>query len=85
MTDDNNNRVQQFTAKGAYVAKFGGVGTGAGQLKTPTGVAVYGDQGTIIVMDSGNNRVSQWWPTPSPNYGRRSGASVLATAIKQTD
>ena len=73
VADDNNNRVQQFTATGTFVAKFGTVGTGAGQLKTPTGVAVSAT-GTIMAMDSGNNRVSQWWPTPSPNYGMAIGS-----------
>jgi RHS repeat-associated protein len=73
VVDDNNNRVQQFTSTGTYVTKFGTVGTGAGQLKNPLGIAV-SPTGAIIVMDAGNNRVSQWWPTPSPIYGMAIGS-----------
>ncbi len=72
VTDRNNNRVQQFTPSGVYVTKFGSVGTGAGQLKTPTGLLAT-SQGAIYVVDGGNSRVSQWWPTPSPVYNTSVG------------
>jgi YD repeat-containing protein len=74
VVDDNNNRVQVFNPAGTYVSKFGAVGTGAGQFKNPLGVAV-NQTGTVIVLDSGNNRVSQWWPTPAQTYSAAIGST----------
>lgn len=64
VADDNNNRVQQFTGTGAFVTTFGTAGTEPSQLKNPIGLAV-NSNGTVIVMDMGNNRASQWSPTPT--------------------
>jgi YD repeat-containing protein len=74
VVDDGNNRVQLFTASGAYVTQFGSAGTGSAQLKGPLGMTV-GAGGAVDVVDSGNNRVSQWWPTPSPAYGTSFGST----------
>src|SRR5438105_6995322 len=38
-SDGGNNRVQKFTADGAFLSAWGTAGTGAGQFNTPRGVA----------------------------------------------
>ena len=68
VVDNGNSRLQQFTAAGTYLTKFGAAGSGSGQLKNPLGVAVNAT-GAVTVVDSSNNRISQWWPAPSPEYG----------------
>jgi hypothetical protein len=68
-----NNRVQIFDIeKSESVAVHGRAGRLAGELTTPWGVALLNDDRTLLVLDSGNNRVQgvrvrgQWWS------GRRS-------------
>jgi hypothetical protein len=66
VADQNNNRVQEFSLTGEYIAppngeyvtQFGSPGSGTGQLSGPTGIAVAG--GSASVVDRGNNRVEQW-------------------------
>ncbi|MGN6373586.1 MAG: virginiamycin B lyase family protein, partial [Solirubrobacteraceae bacterium] len=49
-------RVQEFTAEGLYVTKFGAEGTGNVQFKKPRAIVV-DPKGNVWVADSGNNRV----------------------------
>jgi hypothetical protein len=53
-----NQRVQEFSPSGEYVAQFGSPGNGAGQLYGPWGLAVGSE--TAYFGDSGNNRVEKW-------------------------
>ena len=59
VSDEKNNRVQEFTEKGEFVRTFGTEGTGNGQFKEPRGVAV-DSKGNIWVTDTGNNRVEEF-------------------------
>jgi DNA-binding beta-propeller fold protein YncE len=59
VVDRGNNRVQQFSPGGEYMASFGTSGSGAGQFNEPSGVAVAAG-GLIYVTDSGNKRVQCW-------------------------
>jgi DNA-binding beta-propeller fold protein YncE len=56
VTDSVNQRVQVFTAGGAYVSQFGMAGSGNGQFNGPTGVAVSAS-GQVYVVDQNNYRV----------------------------
>ena len=55
VSEHGNNRVQEFSTEGKSLAHFGTAGTGAGQLKTPYGIAIDGS-GNIWVAEQGNNR-----------------------------
>ena len=45
-------------APASFVSKFGGVGTGDGQFKDPTGITPWA--GKIVVADTGNNRLQMF-------------------------
>ena len=59
VADTNNDRIEQFGAKGEYVSQFGKVGAGNGEFKVPRGVAV-DSKGDIWVADTGNNRIQEF-------------------------
>jgi DNA-binding beta-propeller fold protein YncE len=59
VTDLNNDRVQELTTAGAFVAKFGSGGSGPGQFSAPMD-AVVSSTGTIYVTDFSNSRVQEW-------------------------
>lgn len=85
VADPGNNRVQKFTADGAFLTAWGTIGAGPGQLNSPRAVAV-GPDGSVYVTDTNNNRVqrfdangaflSQWGST-----GAGDGQFQLPTGI----
>jgi YD repeat-containing protein len=66
VADKGNGRIQEFSANGTFLDKFGSSGSGEGQLSTPVGVTV-GPAGVVYVGDYGNNRISKWKPSYSTN------------------
>ena len=52
IADTLNNRVQKFSAAGAFLAAFGSEGTGDGQFLLPQGIAVDPLSGDVFVGDS---------------------------------
>jgi DNA-binding beta-propeller fold protein YncE len=66
IADSANNRVQRFridtAGRGTWLATYGGSGTAAGQFSQPTGISV-GEDGTIWVADTDNNRIQKRNPT----------------------
>ena len=56
VADWRNDRIQQFTADGEWMASFGQSGDGVGQFNRPNSVCVDAD-GDIYVADWLNNRV----------------------------
>ena len=58
VADYGNNRVQEFSEKGAFIRTFGSVGSGNGQFKGPLNLAFSG--GHVYVTDYGNNRVQEF-------------------------
>jgi DNA-binding beta-propeller fold protein YncE len=81
VSDNGNNRVQRFTADGAFLASFGSAGAGPGQFNGPTGIGI-GPDGSVYVADSGNNRVQRFdangtfisqWGSPGSGDGQFQG------------
>jgi DNA-binding beta-propeller fold protein YncE len=61
VTDSGNNRVEEFTAAGAFVEKFGTFGSGAGQLFNPLGIT-FSAGGDLYIVDNGNQRIDKFTP-----------------------
>lgn len=53
-----NNRVEKFALQGELLAKFGSVGSGAGQMSEPSAIAI--GPSYLWVADTGNNRIEKW-------------------------
>ncbi len=62
VADTYNQRVQEFSASGAYIRQFGSWGTGNGQMEYPTGIAVDG-AGHVWITDIGAQRVEEFSET----------------------
>ncbi|MFM9106989.1 MAG: NHL repeat-containing protein, partial [Chloroflexota bacterium] len=64
--DNGNNRIAIWTRRTAtstvwrYSAQFGTAGSGAGNLASPSGIAVAADARTVWTADTGDNRISVW-------------------------
>ena len=62
VVDRGNHRVQKFTNEGAFLGKFGSSGSGASNFNQPNGIEIAPD-GTILIADRNNARVSIWTDT----------------------
>lgn len=58
VVDSGNDRVQEFSESGSYLAQFGSKGSGDGELMEPAGIAI--SEGSVYVVDHGNNRIEQF-------------------------
>ncbi|HEX5027637.1 MAG TPA: NHL repeat-containing protein [Gaiellaceae bacterium] len=56
VADTDNNRVQVFSAKGAFLRKWGTIGGGNGQFQVAEDIDVASD-GTVAVADQQNERI----------------------------
>jgi DNA-binding beta-propeller fold protein YncE len=56
VSDSGNNRIQQFSTNGSFIACFGTQGSAIGQFNTPEGLT-YDSYGILYITDSGNNRI----------------------------
>ena len=59
VADSNNNRVQEFTTAGAFIAAIGGPGSGPGAFTQLRRVAV-GAAGSVWAADLWGYRIEQW-------------------------
>jgi DNA-binding beta-propeller fold protein YncE len=58
VVDQNNNRVQEFSADGTFVRQWGEQGTGEGEFNAPQDVTV-DSAGNIYIVELLNNRVQK--------------------------
>ena len=72
VADDENDRIEEFNAKGEFVLKFGGYGTGNGQFRRPSAVAI-DPLGNLWVTDAENHRVQEF--NPKGEFLRKFGTS----------
>ena len=54
-----NNRIQKFTGDGKFIKSWGSLGSGDGQFRSPSGMAV-DLAGNVYVADGGNNRIQKF-------------------------
>jgi YD repeat-containing protein len=59
ISEQKESKIHEFNEKAEVVATFGKEGSGAGQLKTPVGLAV-DSQGNVWVADKANNRIEKF-------------------------
>ncbi len=59
VADSANNRIDEFSALGAYVTAFGGYGTEKGKLSDPHVIAL-DSNGDVWVADTNNCRVEEF-------------------------
>jgi DNA-binding beta-propeller fold protein YncE len=80
VTDYYNNRVQEFSSAGKFIAAYGSAGTGEGQFSHPTGMAINQSTGNVYVGDCGNKRIEEL--SSSGGYVRSfTGAGSEAGAV----
>ena len=59
VSDFANDRVQEFSSSGTFIAAFGSAGTGDGQFKSPGGITI-DSNGDVWVADFGNGRLQEF-------------------------
>ena len=76
MADTEHNRIQKFNSDGAFVSKWGSLGSGDGEFNHPKGIAI-DPAGYIYVADTNNNRIQKfssdgaligWWGKDDTDY-----------------
>ena len=79
-----NDHIQKFSPSGELLATWGGTGSGPGQFRNPTGLAI-DSKGNLYVVDSDNNRIQELspsgkflaqWPGPSTSLEFTSKVAV---------
>jgi len=63
VTDWGNNRVEELSTSGAYLAQFGATGAGNGQFSGPNNIATEPGTGDLYVADKNNTRVEEFEPS----------------------
>jgi YD repeat-containing protein len=56
-SDYGNNRIEKFSAKGAWIASYGSLGSGNEQFTAPGGIDVNKSTGNVYVADTNNARI----------------------------
>lgn len=59
VADTGNDRVQEFTSAGHWLAKFGRTETEGPQLASPTGISANA-AGTVVVAEPADDKVQSW-------------------------
>lgn len=59
VVDKVNDRVEEFSASGAFIGAYGSPGSGNLQFSEPWGIAISPTTGNVFVGDAGNNRVEE--------------------------
>jgi sugar lactone lactonase YvrE len=85
VTDQNHNRLEQFSEAGEYLSKVESAGNAAGQFNLPGDVAIDAS-GHVWVADTENNRIEQLGPegqylSQFGTYGSANGQLRYPTAL----
>ncbi len=59
VTDYSNNRVQEFSSTGQFIATYGSAGSGHGQFTGPSGIALNQSTGNVYIGDCGGTRIEE--------------------------
>lgn len=78
VTDFYNDRIDEFTSWGEFVASYGTYGGGEGQFERPWGIAISPTSGDMYVSDYDDNRIEEWsqsgaFITSFASYGSGAG------------
>ena len=80
VVDGLNNCVKKFTPSGAFLTKWGSLGSEDGQFLVPSGIAV-GPSGNVYVVDASNHRVQKFSPAGGFLGKWVSGGSQFTSAL----
>ncbi len=58
-TDTANNRIEELSSQGSFIAAYGKTGVGEAQFSDPTGIAINKSTGNAYIADTGNNRIEE--------------------------
>ena len=78
IADYANNRVEELTSLGGYVAQFGTEGTGEDELKGAEAVVISSGE-DMYVTDKLNKRVDEWSPSLTGNSGSYTSQTIYYT------
>ncbi|HEX5308014.1 MAG TPA: 6-bladed beta-propeller [Solirubrobacteraceae bacterium] len=59
VVDKVNDRIEEFSSSGTFIAAYGSEGSGSLQFLEPWGIAVSPTTGNVFVGDAGNNRIEE--------------------------
>lgn len=59
VADTANNRIEEFSSAGSFIAAYGKEGTGNVEFKEPRGIAVNQTTGDVYIADSDNGRIEE--------------------------
>jgi YD repeat-containing protein len=76
-TDSADNRIEELSSQGSFIAAYGKYGSGEAQFNRPTGIAINKSTGNTYVADTGNNRIEELSSTGA--YIASFGTSGLGT------
>jgi hypothetical protein len=83
VADTANNRVEKFSASGAFMGAYGTLGSGILQFKGPTGISI-DSAGTVWVADTGNDRIEALTSTGAFAGASTTGVGTAPRAIAAT-
>src|SRR5947209_8322532 len=62
VADGEDGRVQELGASGGFLRSWGDLGADEGRFRQPSGVAIDRRDGSVFVLDRGNQRVQVFGP-----------------------
>jgi YD repeat-containing protein len=60
VSDYGNNRIEEFSSGGSFIASYGSPGSGEGQFNGPGGIDINQSTGKVYVADTNNHRIEEF-------------------------